>query len=235
MHSITPPQSVAVRRPERDTDGLEGRRPTLDALVGKGLAVHVPGAKRTCLTEEGRQLHAHLNSTAFTPSPALPTSVLDDLVFRADDGSWQCDTPAPARQAEVELAWAAVLGQRRLHTSEQIPAPWELEQPVRAASLALEASGQQSAARDEYGRCVRAGYRVEESGRLGSPRISVKLPDSWTAVGHEDRKESAELTDFYSQNLTLYALALDRSGWTCRVIDRGYMSGSFIIAAPHKA
>ncbi|MGW7100442.1 hypothetical protein [Streptomyces sp. NPDC054838] len=236
MHSVTPAQSLTVRSQDRDTDALEGRRATLDALTNKGLAVHVPGARRTYLTEAGRELRARRDNVPFTPAPPLEESVLDALGFRVYHNAWVQGVPEPVgnRRAEAELAWQAVLGQRRLYGQENIPAPWELDQCVRAVSLALEAHGQQSAARDEYGKTVQEGYRVEDARQPGSARVSYKTPHTWTAVGDPERREGPELARLQADSLSSYMEILTRCGWTCNAFQLGSPQ-AYLIASPCRA
>jgi hypothetical protein len=193
---------------------------TRAALVRRGLAVQLrtgtPFAAHY-LTEEGRRLQAALLDINFLPARPLTTSVLDSLGFRPNDGCQEVAAfePPLLRAPEIELAWSAVLGQRRvLHDLlDTLPCPWEEERPVDAVSLALEAAGEQPAAKDEYGRWVRAGYCVEESSRDGCARVSYKHRHVWEQVGHPERRESAVLYRSHIQGLESFERALEARGW----------------------
>ncbi|WP_428957891.1 hypothetical protein [Streptomyces sp. cg35] len=152
--------------------------------------------------------------------PPLTSSVLDDLGFEANDGTWDINRTKPSypREPEAATAWSALLGQRRLQEPprDDRPALWETEQPARAVALALEAAGHQPAARDEYGRWARDGYCVEESTQPGHARVTVKPRREWTSVGNEEYRSASQLYSWSLQNLMMFEMTLEEHGWSIR-------------------
>ncbi|MEI7029979.1 hypothetical protein [Streptomyces pratensis] len=115
--------------------------------------------------------------------------------------------PAAERAASVRSAFESLLQIRRLTgsggpASEAVPALWELNRPVRAVALALEASGALPSAVDASGGRVAAGYRVLEGESVGSVRVEWAGPPGSGAA--HDQEEA----------LGACATALRRLGWT---------------------
>ncbi|BFP50362.1 hypothetical protein OH733_00810 [Streptomyces griseus] len=100
--------------------------------------------------------------------------------------------PAEARAASVRTAFEGLLQIRRLTGAgrpdpEAVPAPWELNRPVRAVALALESSGATPSAVDPSGLRVSAGYRVSDGESAGSVRVEwAGPPGSGSAHGEEE-------------------------------------------------
>ncbi|MFJ8649776.1 hypothetical protein ACIRNI_27095 [Streptomyces sp. NPDC093546] len=119
--------------------------------------------------------------------------------FEADTG----DGPAPAdgasaerRAAEVRVAFEGMLQIRRLTGTRggdpgAQPAAWELNQPVRAVALALEAAGVTPSAVDADGRRVATGYRVTAGERPGTVRVEWLGPPGGGAAQEEETALSA--------------------------------------------
>ncbi|MFF5449421.1 hypothetical protein [Streptomyces sp. NPDC012888] len=96
--------------------------------------------------------------------------------FEAATGDGPEPVDAGLRQEEVRTAFAGLLQIRRV-TGAEGPAVWEREQPLRAVSLALEASGVPPSAVDpETGRRTAAGYRTGPGEAPGLVRVTWAGP-----------------------------------------------------------
>ncbi|MEV0872287.1 hypothetical protein ACM9HC_09340 [Streptomyces sp. JAC18] len=104
------------------------------------------------------------------------------------------ENPADAevRVAEVRTAFEGMLQIRRLTRAdladpEGVPAPWELNRPLRAVALALEAAGIPASAVGTSGERVASGYRVCDGEAPGSVRVEwVGPPGSGAAHDEEE-------------------------------------------------
>lgn len=114
--------------------------------------------------------------------------------------------PEPGRAAGVRTAFAGILQIRRLvngPAGEEVPAPWELRQPVRAVALALEAAGITPSAADAEGLPVRTGYRVRAGAAAGCAEVSWAGPRGSGAAEEEQER------------LAACASVLEGLGWVC--------------------
>ncbi|MFI6106224.1 hypothetical protein [Streptomyces sp. NPDC051310] len=114
------------------------------------------------------------------------------------------------RAAEVRVAWDGMLQIRRLTSagtgtgtgadtgtgtgpggdSRAVPAAWEVNRPVRAVALALEAAGIAPSAVDADGRRVATGYRVAPGERPGTVRVEWLGPPGGGAAQEEEGRLS---------------------------------------------
>ncbi|MGC5360823.1 hypothetical protein ACPXCE_03905 [Streptomyces sp. DT24] len=99
--------------------------------------------------------------------------------------------PDGRRDASVRTAFAGLLEIRRLTNTgpgrpEDSPARWELNQPVRAVALALEASGTAASAVDPSGSRVATGYRVGRGETPGTVRVEWLGPPGGGAAHQEE-------------------------------------------------
>ncbi|MFH9685515.1 hypothetical protein ACH4LE_04185 [Streptomyces sp. NPDC017413] len=98
--------------------------------------------------------------------------------------------PAAARAASVRIAFEGLLQIRRLTGAGRpdpvaVPAPWEVNRPVRAIALALERSGATPSAVALSGQRVSAGYRVSDGESPGSVRVEWTGPPG-SGAAHEE-------------------------------------------------
>lgn len=232
----TPSQNRLVREADPDTGVITGHKQTLGALVARKLAVRQDGVY--VLAPLGRNLHDQLNDKE--PRPVtVPVAPPDEAAVDFNNGRRNISQLplGPERTAAVQAAWAGVIAQRRILTDfpEHRPTLWEFQQPVRAVSFALESAGLQPSAVDQYGRCVRDGYRVAPSTRDDCARISLAVPDAWTQVGSRERRESHVLAVAQATALNAYRVALDQRGWVCTRRRGPYSGHAFLIATPRLA
>ncbi len=178
--------TAAQRRAVAESDPATGRvaagAAVCAALVAAGLAVRHGRAGQHYLTPEGRRLRAELAGRA--AAQAAPAAAGGgqaepaDGRFTADDGSGAVRASA-GRAAEVAAAWEglrqirAVLGDGAF----DVPAAWELERPVHAVALALEAAGVPPHRGDQA-----PGYRVAPSGHPGLVEVTWSAADSGPAA-----------------------------------------------------
>ncbi|MFF9868988.1 hypothetical protein ACF1G0_26915 [Streptomyces sp. NPDC013953] len=137
------------------------------------------------------------------------------------------DGPPPApgteerRAAEVRVAWDGMLQIRRLTSAgtgtgtgtgagggdpRAVPAAWELNRPVRAVALALEAAGIPPSAVGADGRRVATGYRVAPGERPGTVRVEWLGPPGGGAAQEEEGRlsECARVLDGLGWEALLY-------------------------------
>lgn len=233
----TPSQNRAVREADPETGVITSHKLTLDALIPRGLATRTEGGEYV-LTPLGRNLHDRLNGNE--PEPVtVPVAAPDEAAVDYNNGRRDIgQLPlGPERTRAVQAAWAGVIAQRAvlMDDPEHRPVLWEFQQPVRAVSLALESAGLQPGALDEYGRCVRDGYKVERTDQEDSARVSLSIPDAWTQVGSRERRESHILAMAQTKALREYKIALEHRGWLCTRRRSPLSSRSFLIAHPRRA
>ncbi|MDF6017104.1 hypothetical protein [Streptomyces sp. JH34] len=111
------------------------------------------------------------------------------------------------RIAEVRTAFEGMLQIRRLtgadHADpEGVPAPWELNRPLRAVALALEAAGIPASAVGASGERVITGYRVCDGEAPGSVRVEWTGPPG-SGAAHDEEEALARCVT-----------TLRRLGWT---------------------
>ncbi|MGW6454764.1 hypothetical protein ACWF94_02350 [Streptomyces sp. NPDC055078] len=112
---------------------------------------------------------------------------MSDGVFEAATGDGPVEvTAGPDRDAEVRTAFAGLMQIRRL--TGATPAVWELQQPVRAVALALEAGGVPPSAVDAQGVRVATGYRVRNADRPGAVCVEWLGPPGSGASGDEEAR-----------------------------------------------
>ncbi|MEU0133996.1 hypothetical protein ABZ172_08180 [Streptomyces sp. NPDC006296] len=114
---------------------------------------------------------------------------------------------AEVRAAEVRTAFEGMLQIRRLTGGdrvdpEAVPAAWELNRPLRAVALALEAAGIPASAVGASGERSASGYRVCDGETPGSVRVEWAGPRGSGAAHDEEEALARCLT------------VLRRLGWT---------------------
>ncbi|MEU0692527.1 hypothetical protein ABZ349_00865 [Streptomyces niveus] len=136
--------------------------------------------------------------------------------------------PSPAapevRAAEVRVAFGGLMQIRRLTNTTApdpaaVPAAWELNQPVRAVALALEAAGLTPSAVDGEGRRTATGFRVAAGTRPGTVRVDWLGPPGGGAAQDEEHQ------------LTVCAAALTPLGWEA-LLYRGPRRRRFLEVEP---
>lgn len=143
-------------------------------------------------------------------------------VFQAATGDGPRPPAAPGRDraAEVRTAFEGLLQIRRVtHTA---PAPWELNQMVRAVALALEAAGIPPSALDASGARTATGYRVRASDRPGMVCVDWLGPAGSGAAQEEETR------------LTECARTLSDLGWEA-LLYRGPRHRRFLEVEPAKS
>ncbi|MFJ9350579.1 hypothetical protein [Streptomyces sp. NPDC101237] len=162
---MTRAPSAAQRRVIDAADPVSGRlrgtRAQLAALVSRGLAFRHPRPPHDhFLTPAGHRLRAEDTAAPAEGTAARPgtaASAEEDRVFAARVGGEEDAVDGPARAREVHSAWQGLLELRRMTNRDGAtdrPCDWERTHLVRAAALALEASGQPPEGP------ATAGYRV---------------------------------------------------------------------------
>ncbi|MFE4863258.1 hypothetical protein, partial [Streptomyces sp. NPDC056670] len=143
----------------------------------------------------------------------------------------------PERTGAVQAAWAAVREQRARYSDfpDHRVMLWEMQRPVRAVSLALESAGLQPSAVDEYGSCVRDGYKVDASNSRLTARVTMAFPSSWTTVGSPERRESSALHHINDGALAQYSAALEQRGWLCTKHRSPHSAYGYLIVIPRRA
>ncbi|WP_327330325.1 hypothetical protein OG265_35335 [Streptomyces sp. NBC_01208] len=111
------------------------------------------------------------------------------------------------RAAEVRTAFEGMLQIRRLTRADLadpggVPAPWELNRPLRAVALALEAAGVPPSAVGTSGERTASGYRVCDGEAPGSVRVEWAGPPGSGATHDEE------------EALARCVTVLRRMGWT---------------------
>ncbi|MEU8930364.1 hypothetical protein AB0D30_10795 [Streptomyces sp. NPDC048409] len=157
---MTRPPSAAQRRVVDAADPVSGRlrgtQAQLAALVRQGLAFRHPRPPHDhFLTPAGHRLRAGDTPGRDRTGTAAPAE--EDRVFAARVGGEESAADGPARAREVHSAWQGLLELRRMTNRDGAtdrPCDWERTHLVRAAALALEASGQPPEGP------ATAGYRV---------------------------------------------------------------------------
>ncbi|MFE3252284.1 hypothetical protein [Streptomyces sp. NPDC059209] len=145
--------------------------------------------------------------------------------FAAATGDGPPSPTAPdVRAAEVRVAFGGLLQIRRLTNTTvpdptAVPAAWELNQPLRAVALALEAAGLAPSAVDARGCRVTTGFRATAGGRPGTVRVEWLGPPGGGAAQDEEHQ------------LTLCAAALAPLGWEA-LLYRGPRRRRFLEVEP---
>ncbi|MFE0577094.1 hypothetical protein [Streptomyces sp. NPDC058874] len=130
--------------------------------------------------------------------------------------------PPGRREAGVRTAYEGLLQIRRLvngPAGAEVPAPWEVRQPLRAVALALEAAGITPSALDADGRRTRTGYRVAVAEGAGRLEVTWVGPVGGGAAGEE------------RERLAACAAALEELGWVC-LLYRGARRRRFLEVEP---
>ncbi|MYR71323.1 MULTISPECIES: hypothetical protein [unclassified Streptomyces] len=114
--------------------------------------------------------------------------------------------PPGVRAGAVRTAFEGMMQIRRLTGAgpepEGVPAAWELNRPVRAVALALEAAGVPPSATGPSGERTATGYRVCAGESPGAVRVEWVGPPGSGAAHDEEEALGRCLT------------VLRRSGWT---------------------
>ncbi|QHY93833.1 hypothetical protein SSPS47_01670 [Streptomyces sp. S4.7] len=145
------------------------------------------------------------------------------FVAATGEGPPTPDAPE-VRAAEVRVAFGGLLQIRRLTNTTvpdpvAVPAAWELNQPVRAVALALEAAGLAPSAVDGEGRRTATGFRVGAMARPATVRVEWLGPPGGGAAQDEERQ------------LTACAAALTPLGWEA-LLYRGPRRRRFLEVEP---
>ncbi|MFJ8489977.1 hypothetical protein ACIRBZ_16650 [Streptomyces sp. NPDC094038] len=216
---MTRPPTAAQRRvidaADPVTGRLRGTEAQLTALVGRGFAFRHPRPPHDhFLTPAGHRIReAPEPPTATEPRAATEPRTARETEptggFAARVGGEESAAGGPARAREVHSAWQGLLELRRMTNPDGAtdrPCGWERAHLVRAAALALEASGQPPEGPDTPGYRVRATPQPEA--------VAVYAPEG--------------------ERLRACTAALERVGWQTGEYTEPRTRTRYLLASPRR-